>query len=152
MLDRLSNVAPLLAVCGLWADTVQVNGVFWYLTISQEILWDVTIYHRISQDTMTCNKNSRRYHDASMKNHTLYIGYLCPRQKVRGQIPIQVWHPSTGTQRTNRYARSAQARTAQWYQQHCATCDGINAANNCRLDETIYLSSHSFPTHQLVDT
>jgi hypothetical protein len=51
--------------------------------------------------------------EAAEEEQVLDIGYLCPRPRVRERIPIEDWHPPTGTQRTRRHGGSAFGRPAQ---------------------------------------
>jgi hypothetical protein len=57
-------------------------------------------------------RRGRSYQKVSAKG-VLDIGYLCPRPRVRGRIPIHVWCPPTGTQRTRRHGGSVFGRPAQ---------------------------------------
>jgi len=54
----------------------------------------------------------RTYQKVSAKG-VLDIGYLCPRPRVRGRIPIHVWCPPTGTQRARLHGRSVFGWPAQ---------------------------------------
>ena len=55
----------------------------------------------------------RRVSQTKSAMGALDIGYLCPRPRVRGRIPIEVWCPPTGPQRARRHGRSAFGRPAQ---------------------------------------
>jgi hypothetical protein len=55
----------------------------------------------------------RRMNQSTSAKGVLDIGYLRPRPRVRGRIPIEDWYPPTGTQRTRRHGGSAFGRPAQ---------------------------------------
>ena len=57
-------------------------------------------------------RRGRTYQKVSAKG-VLDIGYLCPRPRVRGRIPIHVLCPPTGTQRARLHRRSVFGRPAQ---------------------------------------
>ena len=63
------------------------------------------------QQVQGCRRR-RTYQKVSAKG-VLDIGYLCPRPRVRGRIPIHVWCPATGTQRARLHGRSVFGRPAQ---------------------------------------
>ena len=57
-------------------------------------------------------RQGRTYQTVSTKG-VLDSRYLSTQPRVRIQIPIQVWCPPTGTQRTRRHGRSVFGRPAQ---------------------------------------